>query len=161
MTCYYRITFDTPNINTYGCLLVCLRFFVYSHCTLQEKKKKIKTFFKRTSCNNKKSDGHLIFSCCFRSIQLLRSFFPPTAPVKSIYCLLSNQCDIHNSLPIITNSTRRVHKRDKRAPEQPIRGWLSQQRTTLKDMSSGERGQGSARIEANLRDTDTERKWFN
>lgn len=41
--------------------------------------------------------------------------FSSTAPVRSVYCLLSSQCDTHDSLPIITNSTRHVHKRDKKA----------------------------------------------
>lgn len=50
---------------------------------------------------------------------------PPTAPVRSVYCLLSSQCDTHDSLLITTNSTRHVHRQDNRASERPIGGKLS------------------------------------
>lgn len=126
------------------CLRLCL--LVYSHCKRWGKENE-KIFQKKLLREQK------VMAILYSLVLLLKHSaikpFSPTAPVTSIYCLLSSQCDIHDSLPIITNSTRRVHKCDKRAPEQPMRGWLygtPQQRTTLKLLCC-KKG-GSARMEA-------------
>ena len=137
------------------CVNVCTPTFVYSHRSRWEREKKLKTCFKGNCWDNKKRWPFYIFLSLLKR-SAIKLPFSPTAPVRSVYCLLSSQCDTHDSLPIITNSTRRVNKRDKRPLEQPMRGWLSGmpwQRITLRCVMC----QGGVGVS---RERNKERKWL-